>query len=219
MSCGTLERTNGYNQLNMKQQVFYIHGGDSYSEHDAFLDDLRSRIPRDLPNLPRPKKWTDTFREDLGEDYEILMPSMPNSQNAKYEEWKIWFERHFEYLEGDVILVGWSLGAMFFVKYLIEETLPFSLKAMVLLAPPFEPIDGESDDCGDFTFDTDDLDNLAEKVGNIILMHSKDDFVVPYEHGLKYSASLPKAELVTFEDKNHFLIPDFPELIHKIKSF
>lgn len=205
--------------VTMKKQVFYIHGGDSYSDHDAFLDDLRARIPRDLPNLPKPKKWTETFRDDLGPEYEVFMPSMPNSQNSKYEEWKIWFERHFEYLEGDLILVGWSQGGMFLNKYLIEEELPFAVKALVLLAPPFESIEGESDDCGDFTFDTDDLNVLSEQVNNIVIMHSKDDFVVPFEHALKYQKELPNAELVTFEDKNHFLIAEFSELINKIKSF
>lgn len=183
------------------------------------MDDLRARIPRDLPSLPKRKKWTETFRDDLGDEYEVFMPSMPNSQNAKYEEWKIWFERHFEYLDGEVILVGWSQGGMFFSKYLTEEEFPFSIKALILMAPPFEPIKGESDDCGDFVFDTEDLGILARKVQKIVIYHSKDDFVVPYEHALKYKAALPDAELITFEDKNHFLIPEFPELISKIRSF
>jgi len=208
---------NGSNS--MKKQVFYIHGGDSYSDHDAFLDDLRARIPRDLPNLPKLKKWTETFREDLGVEYEVFMPAMPNSHNAKYEEWKIWFERHFEYLEGSPVLVGWSLGGMFLVKYLLEEDLPFPVTTLILLAPPFEPVEGESEDCGDFTFDNDDLAELADKVENITIMHSKDDFVVPYEHALKYKEALPNAELITFEDKNHFLITEFLELVNKIKSF
>ncbi|MEY2665017.1 MAG: hypothetical protein RLZZ480_122 [Candidatus Parcubacteria bacterium] len=202
-----------------KKQVFYIHGGDSYSDYDAFLDDLRSRIPRDLPDLPKKGKWTETLREDLGPEFEVFMPAMPNSQNAKYEEWKIWFERHFEYLEGDVLLVGWSLGGMFLVKYLLEEEVPFSIHGLILLAPPFEPIEGESDDCGDFTFDTDDVAELSEKVSRISIYQSKDDFVVPYQHALKYKEALPQAELVLFEDKNHFLIAEFPEIIEKIKTF
>lgn len=203
----------------MKQQIFYIHGGDSYSDHDAFLDDLRALIPRDLPSLPKRIKWTETFREGVGEAYEVFMPSMPNSQNATYEEWKIWFERHFDYLEGEIILVGWSLGGMFFSKYLTEEEFPFSIKALILMAPPFGPVEGEDEDCGDFVFDTDNINILAEKTKNIVILHSKDDFVVPYEHALKYKEALPSAELITFEDKNHFLIPEFPELIDKIRSF
>jgi uncharacterized protein len=203
----------------MKQQVFYIHGGTAYSNYDAFLDSLRSDIPRDLPNVPKRVKWTDTLREDLGSDFEVFTPRMPNSQNAKYQEWKLWFERHFEYLEQDVILVGWSQGAYFLAKYLIEEdTLPFSVKSLFLLAAPFEPADFGGEDGGDFDFDTDDIGDLENKVSKITILHSKDDFVVPYEHALKYQAGLPKATLVTYEDKNHFLVEEFPEIIQMIRD-
>lgn len=202
----------------MKKQVFYIHGGSAYSNHDDFLDVLRTRIPRDLPGLPKSKKWTETFRDDLGADHEVFMPAMPNSQNAQYEEWKIWFERHFEYLEGEVVLVGWSLGAMFLCKYLIEEELPFSIKALILVAPPFEPVEGDNEDGGDFVFDTDDIQILTQKASKITIFHSKDDSIVPYDHALKYIEALPHAELVPFEDRNHFLIAEFPELIEKIRS-
>ena len=49
-------------------------------------------------------------------------------------------------------------------------------------------------------------------------MHSQDDFVVPYKHGVALSEALPKAEFVTFEDKNHFLVEEFPELVDKIQE-
>jgi predicted alpha/beta hydrolase family esterase len=201
-----------------KQQVFYIHGGDSYSDHDAFLDELRTRIPRDLPSLPKSKKWTETFKEDLGAEYEVFMPQMPNSQNAKYEEWKLWFERHFEYLEANVILVGCSLGAMFLAKYLSEEDAPFSIKTLFLLAGAFKTEELDETDCGDFLTDAEDVSVLAKKINNIVIMHSKDDSVSPYQCALKLKKAIPNAELVTFEDKNHFLVPEFPELIEKIRG-
>jgi predicted alpha/beta hydrolase family esterase len=201
-----------------KQQVFYIHGGDAFSDHQAFLEDLKTRPVRNLPTAERTKRWTNSFEEDLGADYEVFMPSMPNSQNAKYEEWKIWFERHFEYLHDDVILVGWSQGGYFFAKYLTENDLPFKIKALFLLAPPFEPDDFGGEDGGDFTFDTSRVGELAKKTTKITIMSSKDDFVVPYEHSLKYKEALPEAELITFEDKNHFLVEEFPELLDKIKE-
>lgn len=201
-----------------KQQVFYIHGASSYSNYEAFLEDLKSEPVRDLPNAEPFKKWSSTLTEALSE-CEVFQPSMPNSKNAKYQEWKIWFERYLPYLRDDVILVGWSQGAYFFVKYLIENTLPVRVKALLLVAAPFEPADFGGEDGGDFSFDTSQVGVLSEKAEKIYIFHSKDDFVVPYEHALKFKAALPKAELVTFEDKNHFLIPEFPELISKIKAF
>ncbi len=203
----------------MKQQVFYIHGGSAYTNYEAFLETLRSRPLRDIPGMEPLKKWTGTLREDLGPDFEVFMPSMPNSQNAKYLEWKLWFQRYFEHLHDGVILVGWSQGAYFLVKYLLEEDpVPFSVKALVLLAGPFEADNFGGEDGGDFAFDTSRVGDLAEKVPKIVIMHSTDDHIVPYEHATKYKEALPGAKLVTFTDKNHFLVEEFPEIIQEIKA-
>lgn len=199
-----------------KKQVFYIHGGSAYSNYEAFLETLQHKTIRDLPSLEVIKKWPETLREQLGDTYEVFMPAMPNSQNAKYLEWKIWFERHFEYLHDDIIMVGWSQGGYFLVKYLLENTPPFTIKALFLVAAPFESGDFEGEDGGDFVFDSTKVGKLAEKVSNIKIFHSQDDFIVPYQHALQYKNALPEAELVTFADKNHFLVPEFFELLAKI---
>lgn len=204
-----------------KKQVFYIHGADAFSDHGNFLKYLEKIEIRDLPWAgDSPKRWSKTLREDLGEEYEVFTPLMPNKLNAHYEEWKIWFERHFEYLYDDIILVGWSCGGYFFSKYLLENQFPFKIKALILMAAPFENVDDDPDgeDGGDFAFDISRTSELAEKTDNIVIMHSKDDFVVPYEHALKYKKALPEAELITFEDKNHFLVEELPELVAKIKE-
>lgn len=202
----------------MKQQVFYIHGASAYSKYEHFLEDLKTMPIRNLPNTAKQDRWTKTLAEDLGEGYEVFTPEMPNKQNAKYEEWKIWFERHFEFIRDDIILLGWSQGAYFLAKYLSENTVPFKIKALFMLAGPFEPDSFGLEDGGDFVFAVEDLTNLSKQVEHIELLHSKDDFVVPYEHALKYKAALPNAELVTYEDKNHFLIEHFPELLDRIKA-
>ena len=92
------------------------------------------------------------------------------------------------------------------------------ITAFFLLAAPFAPDDFGGEDGGDFAFDTSKVNLLSEKVEKIVILHSKDDFVVPYEHALKYKEELPNAELVTFEDKNHFLVPEFPELLAHIRT-
>lgn len=203
--------------MTMKQQIFYIHGGSAYSNYDAFLEDLKNEPVRDLPDAEPLKKWSNSLREVL-DDYEVFAPSMPNSKNAKYLEWKIWFERYIPHLRDGVILVGWSQGSYFLSKYLIEESLSMKVAALFLIAAPFQADDFGGEDGGDFAFDTTKVPFLAEKANKIYLLHSKDDFVVPYEHALRYKAALPTAELVAFEDKNHFLIPEFPELIEIIRQ-
>jgi uncharacterized protein len=201
----------------MKKQVFYIHGGSSYSDYDAFLKDLREEPVRDLPDAKSLQKWSDLLKDHLNE-FDVFKPSMPNSKNAKYNEWKIWFERYIPYIKNDLVCVGWSQGGYFFAKYLIENPVPVKIKALFLVAAPFQPDDFGGEDGGDFAFDGSQVGELAKKAEKIYIFHSKDDFVVPYEHALKYKEALSEAELVTFEDKNHFLIPEFPELIEKIRG-
>jgi len=202
----------------MKKQLFYIHGGSAYTNYQAFLEDLKSEPVRDLPDAEHFKKWSGGLKESLENTFDVFQPSMPNSKNAKYLEWKIWFERYFSYLHDDIVLLGWSQGGYFFTKYLIEEQFPVKIKALFLVAAPFKADDFGGENGGDFAFDTNRVGELAKKAEKIYILHSRDDFVVPYEHALKYKEALPEAELVTFEDKNHFLIPEFPELIDLIKN-
>lgn len=202
----------------MKQQVFYIHGGTAYSNYQVFLENLKQTPVRDLPSSDSVKNWSSTLREDLGEDYEVFTPSMPNKQNAKYLEWKIWFERYFPYLRDGLILVGWSQGGYFLSKYLIENPAPVAIKALILIAAPFQPDNFDGEDGGDFTFDTAQAGQLAKKTEAIYLLHSTDDPIVPYAHARNYQQALPNARIVTFSDKNHFFQSDFPQLLELIRS-
>ena len=203
----------------MKKQVVFIHGGDAFTKHEDFLRYLKKVEIRNLPSNQTSGFWTKTLREDLGEEFEVFMPSMPNSHNAKYEEWKIWFERHYDYLQDGVILVGWSLGGMFLAKYLSENKPKVAIKALVLLAAPCGSYDDpEGNDSGTFQFDPQQLPEISKNVKNISIWHSEDDFVVPFEHVRTYEKYLPEAEIVLFSDKNHFLVPTLSELISKIKK-
>lgn len=203
----------------MKKQVFFVGGGNAFSKYDDFLQSLQTATIRNLPTSQKMDIWTTTLVDDLGDDFEVFLPAMPNKQNAQYQEWKIWFERHFEYLHDEVVLVGWSLGGMFLAKYLTENSLAYKIKALFLLAAPCGACSGEKgNDCGSFQFAPEILSKLADKAEKVDIWHSKDDFVVPYQHALVYKQYLPEATLVSFEDKNHFLVPEFPELVNKIKA-
>lgn len=203
----------------MKKQIVLIHGATAFSNYNAFLEYLKVKSIEDPLRLEQRKRWKDGFKEEMSrEGYEVYFPSMPNSDNAKYEEWKIWFERYFEYLHDGVILIGHSQGGYFLAKYLSENKIPISVKALYLLSAPFEPADFGEEDGGDFNFDPKELKNLEKQVDSIFLFHSKDDPVVPYEHVLKFKKALPEAELITFEDKGHFLMEEFHELTEHIRG-
>lgn len=199
-----------------RKQVFFIHGATAFSDYERFLEHLRT-VPLGDPLEPAPKRWKHTLGEDLGAEYEVFMPSMPNKQNAKFEEWKIWFERHFEFLRDGVILIGHSQGGYFLAKYLTENTLPLKARAVYMVAAPFEPDDFSGEDGGDFSFDTSRLANLLESTEHVFIFHSKDDPVVPLTHAERYKEALASAELVLFEDRGHFNTEEFPEIVEHIR--
>lgn len=204
-----------------KQQVFHIHGGESFQRHEDFVVRLQTvdlwHLLSDREDTPF-KKWTSRLADDLGENYEVIMPPMPNKQNAKFAEWSIWFERHFNHLQDGAILMGYSLGAMFLAKYLSQNNLPFRPKAVFLLAGAYRLPSFDDTDCSDFLVAPESVCSAISKTDRLIIMHSQDDHVVPYEHGVTLSNIMPDAEFVSYTDKNHFLIPEFPQLLKIIRE-
>ncbi|RMF92889.1 MAG: hypothetical protein D6734_11235, partial [Candidatus Schekmanbacteria bacterium] len=139
-------------------------------------------------------------------------------ENAKYSEWKIHFERYFPFIRNNIILIGSSLGGIFLAKYLSEHKFPKKIKAVFLIAPPFDnTIEGE-DLVGGFKLKG-DLSLLEKNSKNLYLMFSKDDNVVPVSHADKYRKKLKNAKIIIFESKNgHFEISEFPEIVKLIKE-
>lgn len=201
----------------MKQQVWYIGGGDSFLETEEFLQHLQEVPLWHLKNESTGTGWTKTIEEQLGDEYEFIKIPMPNRENARYTEWKIWFKRHLEYMKGTPILVGLSLGAMFLARYLSEERMAVKPKAVFLLAGAYDISDNPVEGGGDFLIKPSAMRSFAS-LCPLIVMHSEDDFVVPFTHGQTVAEALPEAEFVVFKDKNHFLIEEFPELVQKIKA-
>lgn len=187
-----------------KKQILAIHGGEVFSTYEQYIDFLKSA----QIDLEQKKSWRSTLPEALGEGFEVILPQMPNKLNAKYHEWKIWFEKYFPFLAGNIILVGHSLGAIFIAKYLSKEAFPPKIKATFLIAAPYT----ESD------FSLDSLKKFEEQGGEIFLYHSKDDPVVPFSELEKYQKALPNAHVRVFEDRKHFNQEQFSELVEAIKS-
>lgn len=194
----------------MKTQVVVIHGGDtfdSYEEYFSALNQMHINI-----NDFRVRKWKKTLQEKLGESFDVLLPDMPNALNAKYAEWKIWFEKIIPQLDEKVVLAGHSLGAIFLAKYLSENEFPKKILGTLLVAAPysFTP-------AADFILQN-DLNLFEKQGGEIILYHSKDDPVVSFNDLEKYKKAMPSAQTRVFEDRKHFNQLEFPELVEDIKS-
>lgn len=198
----------------MKQQVLIVHGGTTYDKYDDFIYDLKNKEVS-LERLKIFKDWKNTLPEELGENYEVFSPRMPNGTNAQYEEWKIWFERIIPLLGDSPIFLGHSLGGVFLAKYLSENIVSNKPKAVILVAAPFD--DENSDESlGDFKL-SNDLSNFSKQSEQIYLVHSEDDPFVLFEQLEKYTNKLPTAKIIVFKDKGHFLLERFPEIVDLIK--
>lgn len=197
----------------MQQQVLVIHGGTvhkSYRDYIKFLKNYKIDWNRIKNN-----DWKNYLQEELGNNYEVICPQMPNKRNAKYEEWKIWFEKLFPFLRNEIIIIGNSLGGLFLAKYLSKNKFPLKIKVIILIASPFNNNDKEY--LGDFKIEN-NLDGFKNQAERIILYHSKDDPIVPISEIEKYSREFPNAEKIIFKDRGHFMQAEFPELVVKIKS-
>lgn len=194
-------------------QVLVIHGGDSFATQEEYLAYLES-CTVELSDGSG-KGWKAGLADALGAEYHVTLPRMPNSLNAKYEEWKIWFEKYIPLLEDGAVLVGHSLGGSFLAKYLSKEEFPKRIGGTFLVAPPYDQDDGRKL----VEFDAPASLALLEKQGGeIFLYHSKDDPVVEFSELAKFQAALPSAHVRVFEDRGHFLQDEFPELVEDIRN-
>lgn len=196
------------------KQVVVIHGGGAFATYEEFLSALKA-TEIDDPGIARGKGWKADLQEKFGPEYQVILPQMPNKQNAKYQEWKIWFEKYIPYINDRVILVGHSLGGSFLAKYLSQEHFPKKIAATLFIAAPFDS-NGHRD-MAEFAV-PDSLNLLATQGGNLLFYHSNDDTVVPFSELAKYQAALPQATARTFTDRGHFNQDEFPELVADIKS-
>ena len=194
----------------MKKQVLVIHGGDlfpTYRSYLTFLINYKIDLFR--------KNWKNLLSEKLGQKYEVIQPQMPNKNNAKYKEWKIWFEKYFPFLKDNVVLIGHSMGGVFLAKYLSENNFPKRIKATLLVAPPYNRDEGRP--LVEFVLPS-SLKKFVKQAGKIFIYHSKNDPIVDFKELSKYKKALPDAQIKIFKNRGHFSGGNFPEIIKDIKE-
>jgi len=198
-----------------KIQIFYIHGGMTFKTQEDYLEYLKTREIK----IEEKITWTGKFlKEALEEDCQIIKPRMPLSDNSQYEEWKIHFERHFDQLKDNIILLGQSLGGVFLAKYLSENKFPKKILSVYLVCPPFNNTLIGENLAGGFELQT-DLSMIEKNCKNINLFFSKDDECVPIDHAEKYKEKLKNSNIIIYESKGgHFIIQEFPEIVEMIKN-
>lgn len=196
------------------KQVIVIHGGTTYSEYDDYFRDLTTK-PVSIERLVPFQSWKDRLQGDIGSDYQVLLPSMPNKTNARYEEWAMWFSRITEVLVDDCILIGHSLGGIFLAKYLSENSLPIKVNATILIAAPYD--DESSEDLTDFKIKQ-LSPRFTEQAGHLTFFFGENDPVIPLSEMQSYKQAVPDATYHSVDAPDHFVRHEFPLLVKTIQS-
>lgn len=198
--------------LDIMNQIIVIHGGSSFSSYGAYRTSLEQK-ELNYWKLTHPLRWKERLFLDLP-DYEVVYAAMPNSANAVYEEWCVYFEKLVPFLEENVQIIGHSLGAMFLSKYLRDNLIPVKARRIMLVAGGYD--DDSNEDLGSFKVES--AASVQEYADEVHLFHSKDDPVVPFTELAKYRRDLPDAFVHIFKNRNHFLDEYFPEIIELLKQ-
>ncbi len=199
----------------MKTQIVVMHGGKVFTSRKDVEKYIKNKRVT-LDDFKLGTSWREGLGSKLFEGFDLIYPKMPNKEDAKYTEWKLWFEKLIPFLEDNVILIGHSLGGLFFVKYLSENKFSKKIKALFLIAAPYEG-KNKKQTLGTFALKK-NFTKLTKQVGSIHIYHSKEDPVVPFEDFERYEEKLPDAHTRVFEGKGHFNDKELPELVEDIKA-
>jgi len=145
---------------------------------------------------------------------ECINPLMPENWNPKYPDWKEEFEKIK--IDEDSILVGYSLGATFLVKWLGNTKK--EIKKLILVAPAKVSHEG-SDYIKEF-YDFEINENIKNNIREITIIQSNDD----HDYILKSSRIYKKAlggKIIELPGRGHFTetsmgTKEFPELMDEI---
>jgi uncharacterized protein len=178
----------------MKRRVLFIHGGGE----GAYEEDT---------------KLAECLQGALGAAYDVRCPKMPDEDRPVYRAWKERIAKELDTLEGEVILVGHSLGGSILLKCLSEEEVEKPVAGLLLVATPYWGV--EDWEVGEYAL----LDDFASKIPKemaVFLYHSRDDEVVPFAHAALYAQKLPHATVREFDGRGHQFGYDLSEVARDI---
>lgn len=142
--------------------------------------------------------------------HEVVTPTLPLVTGEEFslplvmEEMK----KQVGYVKKEDIFVGHSLSSFVVLQYLEAFEMTETPRAVVLVAPPWGVSRPELRPL--FIVDL-DADVLMWKAREFVVVHSKDDDLVPVSHGHRLAEAL-KARFVETETDGHFMGAVYPML-------
>jgi len=163
-------------------------------------------------------KLAESLRTQLGADYDVLYPAMPDEGNPRYDTWKGPIAEQIDGLEEPAVLVGHSNGASILLKYLSETTIEKRIAGLFIVAAPFWGGDGWRYDGYEEVELPSDMANRLPKGAPVFLYQCKDDEIAPFEHLALYTALLPQATVREVEQGGHQFNDDLSVVARDIQG-
>ncbi|GIP36099.1 alpha/beta hydrolase [Paenibacillus sp. J2TS4] len=161
------------------------------------------------------RKLASNLQDWLGYEYRVLYPRMPDEERPEYEAWRTRIAAYLSALEGEVIVVGHSLGVSILLKYLAEEKPAKPIAGLFLIASPYWGSEGWEVD--EYVLDK-DLKSRIPEIQQIFFYHSRDDEIVPFSHLALYAEMYPQAIIREFDGRGHQFNNDLFEVVQDIKE-
>jgi hypothetical protein len=182
--------------MSVKPQLLFVQGGGQ-GTHDEWDN-----------------KLVDSLQSELGQDYEIRYPRMPNEDDPDYAAWKTALQQEFQALQDGAILVAHSVGGTIVVKLLSEQLPTPRFGAVFLIAAPFV---GEGGWASDDPLPSDLAARLPKDVP-IHFYHGLEDEIAPPAHVDLYARAVPQARIHHLQHRDHQLNNDLREVAAAISS-
>jgi predicted alpha/beta hydrolase family esterase len=162
------------------------------------------------------EKWVPYIKKQLGPEYHVVCPEMPNPQFPQYALWREKIKSTIAKLKGPLILVGHSLGGTLLLKYISEEKIQNQILGLYFIASPYF-----SEDKGwnyqDFFIHKSPNELLGEFP--LYSYHSTDDAVVPVSHQGFFAKRFPQTIVRTLSGHGHeYNMSEFKEIIQDIRQ-
>ncbi|GAB3989786.1 hypothetical protein GCM10028807_15440 [Spirosoma daeguense] len=180
----------------IKKDVLFIQGGGSDEDYEA------------------DKSLVDSLQQCLGEKYAVHYPRLPNESVPDLGRLNQ-IGNQISSIEGELIVIGHSLGASMLLKYISQTEVNVKISAIFLLSTPFWS--GEEDWKEGFKLPEHFADTI-DRTTPIFLYHSQDDKEVPFSHLALYRQKLPWATIRELPSGGHQLNNDLTIVANDIKS-
>ena len=178
------------------RQILFIQGGGA-GAHDEWDD-----------------KLVESLRRELGGEYEVRYPRMPDEGDPSYARWSTAIRREMAALDDGAVVAGHSVGATILLNALVEQPPEKALGAIVLIAAPFVGEGGWRSD--EFQL-TSDLGAKLPTGARVHVFHGLRDESAPPSHADLYALAIPQAQVHQLPGRDHQLNNDMSEVAEAIR--